>query len=75
MKDTPYDTGYNLELLTEIADYFRSLREKYLGSGLLNTKVMGVDVNALIYQVPGGMLSNLVSQLKQAGKKTCTWMF
>jgi oxaloacetate decarboxylase alpha subunit len=69
LKDTPYDTGYNLELLTEIADYFRSLREKYLGSGLLNTKVMGVDVNALIYQVPGGMLSNLVSQLKQAGKE------
>jgi len=66
---TPYDTGYDLNLLSEIASYFKKLREKYLSSGLLNTKVLGVDVNALIYQVPGGMLSNLVSQLKQAGKE------
>ena len=69
LKGTPYDTGYDLELLTEIAEYFSRLRAKYLESGQLNTKVMGVDVNALIYQVPGGMLSNLVSQLKQAGKE------
>ena len=48
--------------------YFAALREKYLASGLLDTKMMKVDVNALRYQVPGGMLSNLVSQLKQAGK-------
>ncbi len=66
---TPYDTGYDLKLLTEIADYFRPLREEYLKSGLMNPKVMGVDVNTLLYQVPGGMLSNLVSQLKQAGKE------
>ncbi|HHW21657.1 MAG TPA: oxaloacetate decarboxylase subunit alpha [Clostridiaceae bacterium] len=69
LQGTPYDTGYDLNLLSEIAEYFSKLREKYLSSGLLNTKVMGVDVNALIYQVPGGMLSNLVSQLKQAGKE------
>mgnify|MGYP005842402807 CR=1 FL=1 len=68
LKDTPYDTGLDLGQLSEIADYFRPLKEKYISSGLLDVKVMGVDVNALIYQVPGGMLSNLVSQLKQAGK-------
>ncbi|HHW32417.1 MAG TPA: oxaloacetate decarboxylase subunit alpha [Clostridiaceae bacterium] len=69
LKDTPYDTGLDLDLLSEIADYFRPLREKYLASGLLNTKVIGVDINTLRYQVPGGMLSNLVSQLKQANKE------
>lgn len=69
LQGTEHDTGYDLNLLSEIAAYFSKLREKYLASGLLNTKVMGVDVNALIYQVPGGMLSNLVSQLKQAGKE------
>ncbi len=69
LQGTAHDTGYDLNLLSEIADYFNKLRDKYLNSGLLNTKVMGVDVNALIYQVPGGMLSNLVSQLKQAGKE------
>lgn len=69
LQGTEYDTGYNLELLTEIADYFRPLREKYLESGLMSPKVMGVDVNTLLYQVPGGMLSNLVSQLKQQGRE------
>lgn len=69
LKGTTYDTGYDLGLLSEIAEYFTKLREKYLASGLLNTKVMGVDVNTLTYQVPGGMLSNLVSQLKQAGRE------
>lgn len=69
LQDTPYDTGYDLNKLTDIAAYFRPLREKYLESGLMNTKVMGVDVNTLLYQVPGGMLSNLVSQLKQQGKE------
>jgi len=65
---TQYDTGLDLDKLNEVADYFKPLKEKYVNSGLLDIKVMGVDVNALIYQVPGGMLSNLVSQLKQAGK-------
>ncbi|MBQ7109250.1 MAG: oxaloacetate decarboxylase subunit alpha [Clostridia bacterium] len=69
LSGTEYDTGINLEALTEIADYFKPLREKFLDSGLLSTKVMGVDINTLKYQVPGGMLSNLVSQLKQQGKE------
>ncbi len=69
LQGTEHDTGYDLQLLTEIADYFRPLREQYLESGLMSTKVMGVDVNTLLYQVPGGMLSNLVSQLKQQGKE------
>lgn len=68
LKGTEHDTGLDLGLLSEIADYFRPLKDKYVASGLLDVKMMGVDVNALIYQVPGGMLSNLVSQLKQAGK-------
>ena len=69
LQGTEYDTGYDLNLLTEIADYFRKLRQEYLDKGLLDAKVTGVDVNALKYQVPGGMLSNLVSQLKQAGRE------
>ena len=64
-KGTPYDTGYDQILLAEIADYFRPLRDKALDSGLLNPKIMGVDIKTLLYQVPGGMLSNLVSQLKE----------
>lgn len=63
---TRYDTGLNKDALAEIAEYFRPLREEALASGLMNTKVLGVDINTLRYQVPGGMLSNLVSQLKEA---------
>jgi len=66
LKGTEFDTGLDLNRLSEIAEYFRPIKEKYLESGLLDVKVMGVDVNTLIYQVPGGMLSNLVSQLKQS---------
>lgn len=65
-KGTPYDTGLDQNLLAEIADYFRPMQEEALKSGLLNPKVMGVDIKTLLYQVPGGMLSNLVSQLKEA---------
>lgn len=68
LRGTEFDTGLDLPLLSEIAEYFRPMKEKYVESGLLDVKMMGVDVNALIYQIPGGMLSNLVSQLKQAGK-------
>ena len=68
LQGTPYDTGLDLKQLSEIRDYFTTLREKYLANGLLNPKMLGVDANTLLYQVPGGMLSNLVSQLKQAGK-------
>lgn len=62
---TPYDPGFDQNLLSEIADYFRPLREQWLESGLLSPKVMGVNIKTLLYQVPGGMLSNLVSQLKE----------
>ncbi|GHU46757.1 pyruvate carboxylase [Clostridia bacterium] len=65
---TEYDTGLDLNKLNEVRDFFQILREKYLSSGQLSPKVMGVDANTLLYQVPGGMLSNLVSQLKDAGK-------
>ncbi len=69
LKGTKYDTGYDLNLLSEIADYFRPLREEYIKSGLLDPKALSVDANTLKYQVPGGMLSNLISQLKQQGKE------
>ena len=52
LQGTPYDTGLSLDLLSEIADYFKPLREKYLQAGLMSDKVMGVDINALLYQVP-----------------------
>ena len=64
-KGTPYDTGLDQTLLAEIADHFRPLRDEALKSGLLNPKNMGVDIKTLLYQVPGGMLSNLTSQLKE----------
>lgn len=64
LKDTPYDTGIKPESLNEITSFFAPIREKALASGLLSTKVLTVDINTLLYQVPGGMLSNLVSQLK-----------
>ncbi|MCD8013073.1 MAG: oxaloacetate decarboxylase subunit alpha [Lachnospiraceae bacterium] len=63
-KGTPYDTGFDSKLLDEIADYFRPMRDEALESGLLNPKNMGVNIKTLLYQVPGGMLSNLTSQLK-----------
>ena len=68
LQGTPYDTGISLESLDRVTKYFAPLREKYMASGLLNPKALKVDVNALLYQVPGGMLSNLMSQLAQAGK-------
>ena len=64
---TEYDTGLDLDLLSEISDYFAPIREEALKSGLLNPKVLGVNIQTLKYQVPGGMLSNLVSQLKEQG--------
>ncbi len=64
-KGTEYDTGLDQNLLAEIADYFRPLREEALESGLMNPKVLGVNIKTLLYQVPGGMLSNMVSQLKE----------
>ena len=65
-RGTEYDTGLDQNLLAEIAAYFAPYREECLKNGLLNPKVMGVNIKTLQYQVPGGMLSNLVSQLKEA---------
>ena len=66
-KGTKYDTGFDQQLLAEIADYFRPIRDEALDSGLLNPKNLGVNIKTLLYQVPGGMLSNLTSQLKDLG--------
>ena len=68
-KGSPYDTGLDQNQLAEIADYFRPMREQALESGLMNPKVLGVNIKTLLYQVPGGMLSNLISQLKEQGKE------
>lgn len=62
---TEYDTGLDLDKLNKCTVYFRKVAERLTADGILNPKVLKVDVNALIYQVPGGMLSNLISQLKQ----------
>lgn len=64
---TPYDPGLDQNLLAEIANYFAPLREEWLKSGRMSTKVLGVNIKTLLYQVPGGMLSNLVSQLDEMG--------
>ncbi len=69
LEGTEYDTGLSIRELAEIRAYFMTLREKYIKSGLLDPKMLATDAKALIYQVPGGMLSNLLSQLKQAGKE------
>ncbi len=62
---TPYDPGLDQKKLAEIADYFRPYREECIENGLMSTKVLGVNIKTLLYQVPGGMLSNMVSQLKE----------
>lgn len=66
--DTPYDTGLDLDKLAEIAEYFAPIRQKYIDNGRLDPKVLGVNIKTLMYQVPGGMLSNLIGQLKEQGK-------
>lgn len=65
-KGTEYDSGLDLAVLDKVAEFFIPIRQKYIDNGLMDPKLMGVDINTLMYQVPGGMLSNLVSQLKQA---------
>lgn len=66
LEELGYHSHLNIEKLEEIADYFKGVRDKYLASGELDAKMMFSDPKALIYQVPGGMLSNLNSQLKKA---------
>lgn len=68
-KNTPYDPGLDQKLLGEIADYFAKIRAEAMESGLLSHKMLGVNIKTLQYQVPGGMLSNLVIQLKEAGQE------
>lgn len=69
LQGTEYDTGLDLVQVSDMREYFMELRGKYIKSGLLDPKMLATDSKALIYQVPGGMLSNLLSQLKQAGKE------
>ena len=66
LKGTERDTGLDLKKLSEAAAHFRGVANKLKAEGILDPKVLNVDPNALLYQVPGGMLSNLISQLKQA---------
>ena len=66
---TQFDTGLDLNKLDPVRAHFAQVREKYIANGMISPKVLGVDANTLLYQVPGGMLSNLISQLKQAGKE------
>jgi len=61
---TEYDTGINLDLLKEIAEYFKPIRKKYLEKGTLNPQALFTEPNIVEYQLPGGMLSNMLSQLK-----------
>lgn len=67
LQGTERDTGLDLTKLTEIAAHFNKVAEKLTKEGFLSPKILKVDINALIYQVPGGMLSNLVNQLKEQG--------
>ncbi len=69
LQGTPYDTGLDLKKLNVVRDHFAKVRQKYLDNGKLSTKMLGVNANTLLYQVPGGMLSNLLGQLKEAGKE------
>ena len=69
LKGTVRDTGLDLEKLSDVATHFRNVADKMKAEGTLDPKVLNVDTKTLIYQVPGGMLSNMLSQLKQAGKE------
>lgn len=69
LKELGYDTGLDLDKIKLVADYLKPLKEKMRNDGILNPKVMDVEPDTLIYQVPGGMLSNLLSQLKEAKKE------
>lgn len=68
LRDTEYDTGIDLSKLIPINDHFKKVASELEKAGSLNPNVRKINVNTLIYQVPGGMLSNLMNQLKQQGK-------
>ncbi|TCL62328.1 oxaloacetate decarboxylase alpha subunit [Hydrogenispora ethanolica] len=63
-KQFGYQTGLDEKTLKVINDFFKPLKAKYIASGLMDAFVMGTETDALVYQVPGGMLSNLIAQLK-----------
>ena len=65
LKQFGFETGLNEDVLKDINDFFKNIRDKYIASGLLDPLVLSTETDALVYQVPGGMLSNLISQLKQ----------
>lgn len=65
LQGTPYDTGIDLNTLSDAADHFRKVADKLKEQGVLSDKVLKVNIKALMYQVPGGMLSNLINQLKE----------
>ena len=69
LQGTVRDTGLSLEKMSPVAAHFRKVAQRLQDAGILDPKVLRVDTNTLLYQVPGGMLSNLISQLKQAGKE------
>jgi oxaloacetate decarboxylase alpha subunit len=69
LKGTPYDTGIEIEKLLPLVTHFTKVAQRLEKEGVLNPKVRKIDINTLIYQVPGGMLSNLMNQLKQAGQE------
>jgi oxaloacetate decarboxylase alpha subunit len=69
LQNTGYDTGIDIKKLLPIVEHFKKVEKRLKDDGILTEKVKGIDVNTLLYQVPGGMLSNLISQLKKAGKE------
>ena len=68
LKGTPYDTGIDINKLLPIVKHFKTVEKRLKDDKILNEKSKGIDVNTLLYQVPGGMLSNLINQLEKAGK-------
>ena len=68
LKDTPYDTGIDINKLLPIVKHFKTVEKRLKDDKILNEKSKGIDINTLLYQVPGGMLSNLINQLEKAGK-------
>jgi oxaloacetate decarboxylase alpha subunit len=68
LQGTQYDTGIDIKLLSKIAEHFKGVAARLKSDGILKPGVLGVDVNTLLYQVPGGMFSNLLDQLEKAGK-------
>jgi oxaloacetate decarboxylase alpha subunit len=67
LEGTEYDTGLDVEKLNEIAKHFRGVAARLKEDGFLDPRVLNVDIKTLLYQVPGGMLSHLMSQLKKQG--------